>query len=53
MGFKPTIPGFERAKTFHASDNAATVIGTRNKFDGENMELETLANIQTFPATLI
>jgi hypothetical protein len=26
MGFEPTIPAFERAKTVHASDRAATVI---------------------------
>jgi hypothetical protein len=28
VGFEPTIPVFERAKTFHALDCAATVIGT-------------------------
>jgi hypothetical protein len=27
VGFEPTIPLFERAKTVHASDRAATVIG--------------------------
>jgi hypothetical protein len=27
VGFKPTIPGFEQAKTVHALDRAATVIG--------------------------
>jgi hypothetical protein len=27
MGFEPTIPESERAKTFHAVDRAATVIG--------------------------
>jgi hypothetical protein len=27
MGFEPTIPAFERAKTVHALDGAATVIG--------------------------
>jgi hypothetical protein len=27
VGFEPTIPVFERAKTVHASDRAATVIG--------------------------
>jgi hypothetical protein len=26
-GFEPTIPAFERAKTVHALDRAATVIG--------------------------
>jgi hypothetical protein len=27
VGFEPTIPVFERAKTVHASNGAATVIG--------------------------
>jgi hypothetical protein len=27
LGFEPTIPVFERAKTVHALDRAATVIG--------------------------
>jgi hypothetical protein len=27
VGFEPTIPVFERAKTVHALDHAATVIG--------------------------
>jgi hypothetical protein len=27
MGFEPTIPAFEQAKTVHALDRAATVIG--------------------------
>jgi hypothetical protein len=27
VGFEPTIPAFERAKTVHASDRATTVIG--------------------------
>jgi hypothetical protein len=27
VGFEPTIPEFERAKTFHALDRAATVTG--------------------------
>jgi hypothetical protein len=27
VGFEPTSPVFERAKTFHALDRAATVIG--------------------------
>jgi hypothetical protein len=27
VGFEPTIPVFERAKTVHALDSAATVIG--------------------------
>jgi hypothetical protein len=32
MGFQLTTPVFERAKTVHAFDRAATVIGTRNAF---------------------
>jgi hypothetical protein len=27
VGFEPTIPVFERSRTFHALDRAATVIG--------------------------
>jgi hypothetical protein len=27
VGFKPTIPAFKRAKTVHASEHTATVIG--------------------------
>jgi hypothetical protein len=27
VGFEPTIPVFEREKTFHALDRAATVMG--------------------------
>jgi hypothetical protein len=29
VGFEPMIPAFERAKTVHALDRAATVIGQR------------------------
>jgi hypothetical protein len=32
VGFEPTIPVFERAKTVHALERAATVIGTVAKF---------------------
>jgi hypothetical protein len=31
VGFKPTTPAFERAKTIHALDWAATVIGDAHK----------------------
>jgi hypothetical protein len=31
VGFEPTIPVFERAKTVHALDRAAAVVGTSNK----------------------
>jgi hypothetical protein len=30
VGFEPKIPAFERTKTVHALDYAATVIGTEN-----------------------
>jgi hypothetical protein len=30
VGFEPTIPVFERAKSVHALDGAATVIGSLN-----------------------
>jgi hypothetical protein len=29
VGFEPTIPAFERAKTVHALDRAVTMIGMR------------------------
>jgi hypothetical protein len=29
VGFEPTIPVFERAKTVHALDQAVTVIGSQ------------------------
>jgi hypothetical protein len=31
MGFEPTTPAFERAKTVHALDRATTVIGTSKR----------------------
>jgi hypothetical protein len=32
VGFEPMIPVFGRAKTVHALDRAATVIGSRQKY---------------------
>jgi hypothetical protein len=32
VGFEPTIPVFERAKTVHALDRAVTVIGWYLKY---------------------
>jgi hypothetical protein len=32
VGFEPTIPAFERAKTVHALDRTASVIGTVNVY---------------------
>jgi hypothetical protein len=31
VGFEPMIPAFERAKTVHALDRAATVIGNESQ----------------------
>jgi hypothetical protein len=31
VGFEPTIPAFERAKTVHALDSTATVIGSNSR----------------------
>jgi hypothetical protein len=39
-GFEPTISVFERAKTAHASDRAATVIGTRTQLELLNRLVE-------------
>jgi shikimate 5-dehydrogenase len=33
VGFKVTIPAFERAKTVHALDRAATVAGIANNIE--------------------
>jgi hypothetical protein len=33
VGFEPTIPAFERAKTVHALDRAATGIGKIKKYE--------------------
>jgi hypothetical protein len=33
MEFEPTIPAFERAKTVHTLDRAATVIGKLTTYD--------------------
>jgi hypothetical protein len=34
VGFEPKIPVFERAKTVHALDRAASVIGTNKWING-------------------
>jgi hypothetical protein len=36
VGFEPTITEFERAKTVHASDRTATVIGCCLTYTGLN-----------------
>jgi hypothetical protein len=37
--FEPTIPVFERAKTVHALDRAATVIGITNLYHLQNTKI--------------
>jgi hypothetical protein len=39
VGIKHTIPAFERAKTVHALDRAATVIGYCHALLGSSVEL--------------
>jgi hypothetical protein len=41
VGFKLTIPVFERTKTVHASDRAATVIGFCNYLADKIMNMKT------------
>jgi hypothetical protein len=48
VGFEPTIPVFERAKTFYALDRAATVIISRNAT--QLKEIEGL-NFSTYEGT--
>jgi uncharacterized membrane protein len=36
VGFEPTIPMFKQAKTVHALDNAATVIGIKAVYGYQN-----------------
>jgi hypothetical protein len=36
VGFEPTIPLFERAKTVHALDRTVIVIGIKNTYKHEN-----------------
>jgi hypothetical protein len=35
VGFEPTIPAFERTKTVHTLDRAATVIGGKQEMRAE------------------
>jgi hypothetical protein len=43
VGFEPTIPVFERAKTNHALDHAATVIGKAHKNPQNNAVLDIVS----------
>jgi hypothetical protein len=40
-GFEPTIPAFERAKTVHALERAATVTGGRLDYDWKLIKQES------------
>jgi hypothetical protein len=47
VGFESTIPAFERAKTVHALDRAATVIGRRQIYG------DSISNASTYHLGLI
>jgi hypothetical protein len=51
MGFEPTIPAFEWAKTVHALDGAATVIGPscRNRREKKEQTRQNCYAIHAFP----
>jgi hypothetical protein len=42
VGFEPTIPVFEQAKTVHASDLAATVTGRKQHLISQSKILKVL-----------
>jgi hypothetical protein len=45
-GFETTIPVFKRAKTFHASDRAITMIGILRNYGSETLPvIERMANV--------
>jgi hypothetical protein len=46
-GFEPTIPVFERTKTVHALDRAATVISWNDKYGDKFYHAETTLRIDT------
>jgi hypothetical protein len=50
LGFEPTIPVIERAKTFHVLDRAATVIGML-EFKLVNLQTAALVISQYFHTT--
>jgi hypothetical protein len=44
VGFQPTIPAFERAKTVHALDCVATVIGILQSLGTGNANFPVIHN---------
>jgi hypothetical protein len=56
VGLEPTIPMFERTKTFHDLDSAATVIGIFRERTGHSVEssnYKTLKNAMTLDSVLL
>jgi hypothetical protein len=53
VGFKPTIPAFERSKTVHALDRVVTVIDSTSfsssKTEGRRRMLSTHASYSGYP----
>jgi hypothetical protein len=45
VGFEPTIPAFQRAKTVHALDRAVTVIDTHNTYSNNTLILILLHGV--------
>jgi hypothetical protein len=45
VGLEPTVPAFERAKTVHALDRAATVIGKPEMAEVKYIVLKTRAHL--------
>jgi hypothetical protein len=53
VGFKPTIPASERAKTVHASNSAATVIGSFANYMMQNVFYSQGCNELIFAVTYV
>jgi hypothetical protein len=62
VGFEPTIPVFQRAKTVHALDRAATVIGLWELITNYSMQsfncfdvlpLKSLVNVRFYDSMIV
>jgi hypothetical protein len=53
VGFEPTIPVFERAKTIHAIDRPATVIGGVPQIPHANAAMVLEVRPQSYPCTSV